>query len=380
MDAGEARRHSAGPAASDARLKKARCRRPDTAAPPPVTGLSLASSPDGSTVSISWPNYNQWSVRDVAAYRIYRSAAPFTGIDGLTPAAVVSGENFSRAFSGLTPWADSFWAVVAVDGQGNANPAVTYQAVYVLSPQSISREVTLFNGHEPLPPKMPEIISREVSVVIASPTVPDPVTGIATTFQPSTSIHQYSAVDIDWTGYNEAAQRDIKRYRIYRGDAYFDNVTGMEPAAFSADGTQKHTLPVPGGEQIYFIAVVAEDMAGQFNPVVYAESVKASPSALGEVSNVLATAEPSSITWTWDLGGVGTDLQNFVREFRVYLDGARDPVVLDRLARSWTALSLDFGHSYSVRITTVDVLGHESAGVTVVTGTPEIPPGSAEVA
>ena len=102
----------------------------DAAPPPAVNGLVVTASPTGSTVNLSWTSYDQWSVRDVQEYRIYWSDTPFTTVAGLTPIATVPGETFTWSRSTMPEWQDHFFAVVAVDALGNANPAVTYSGVY----------------------------------------------------------------------------------------------------------------------------------------------------------------------------------------------------------------------------------------------------------
>ena len=352
----------------------------DTPPPPPVTNLSFTNSPTGKDVTLNWDGYDQWTARDVSFYQIFLSDTPFTSVAGMTPVAVVNGENFSRSFTDLTPWRDQNWAVVAVDGQGNRNPQVESKGVYIISPQAISREVALFVGHEPSPPLSPEVVSREVSLVVASPEVPEPVTGIDSDFAVNSSITQYGAVDADWSSYGEWAQRDVARYRIYVGTSFFDDVSGLTPYDIVADGTQQHTIIDLSPEQIHFVAVVAEDVNLQFNPTVYARSVKASVGELGDVSNVLASTTPSTITYTWDLSGVGTNREVFVKKYHIYFNGAITPLAVGPAVRTWTATSLDFGTTYAMRITTVDVFGKESTGVTVVATTPTIPPGDLEVA
>jgi uncharacterized delta-60 repeat protein len=75
-----------------------------------------------------------------------------------------------------------------------------------------------------------------------------------------------------------------------------------------------------------------------------------------------------------------------VRGFRIYFDGPNRPntipypLFLDvPSARTWTATSLAFGTTYTARIATVDVLGQESPGVTVVATTLTVPPGDVEL-
>ena len=333
----------------------------DAAPPPAVTGVVVTASPTGSTVNVSWTSYNQWVVRDVKEYRIYWSATPFTSVDGLTPIATVPGETFTWSRTNMPEWQDHFFAVVAVDALGNANSAVTYAGIYILMKEVISREVGLFVGENPA---LKEVVSREVTILNPSAVVPAAVTGVSSGFTVSTSVKQYGALDLNWNSYDEWAQRDVVRYRVYVADAFFSDVTSMTPL-FVANGLQTFTLTGMGPEQIKYVAVVAEDALGQFNPTVYAVSAKSSVPLLGEVGNLTATALPSDLALTWDLGGVGTNLAVFVKEFRLYLDGATQPVVLPGTARAWQMSGLAQGSTHSARLTTVDIFGTESPGLTV---------------
>jgi len=47
--------------------------------------------------------------------------------------------------------------------------------------------------------------------------VPAPVTGLGSGFVVETSRDEFGAVAMDWSSYDEIAQRDVERYRIYVG-------------------------------------------------------------------------------------------------------------------------------------------------------------------
>lgn len=244
--------------------------------PPATTGVIVRLSPTGDAATLDWSSYNQWAVGDIQRFDIYLSdAGPFTDITGLTPFASTGGGSTGIQLGGLSPGMDHYFAVVPVDALGNRVAAIHYSAGYVLMPELVSREVSLFTGQEPEPP-FKQVVSREMSVVISDGTTPAPVTGIGSGFSAETSISLFGAIDLDWTSYNELLQRDVSRYRIYLSDTYFEDVSGMEPHSYAQTGTQTATVDGFPSAAIRYVAVVAEDAAGNFNTIVRAHSVQAS--------------------------------------------------------------------------------------------------------
>ena len=239
--------------------------------PPPVSGLRTTNSPQGDSVSLDWGAYNQWAVGDVAQYDIYFSDHPFDSVAGMTRYAIAPGETSFITFEGLPIWRDHFFAVVPVDGLGHFDPAVAYAGVYVLTQEVISREVGLYVGAEPVQP-FREVVSREVSLVVPTAAVPAPVTGVDSGFTVATSLARPRALEVDWRAYNEQAQQDVVRYRLYLGTSFFDDVTGMKPHLLLTDGRQRMTLDGLESATIYYVAVVAEDALGNFNPIVRSAS------------------------------------------------------------------------------------------------------------
>ena len=138
------------------------------AAPPPVTGYLATPSSTGDSVTLDWTSYNPWLEKDIARFDIYISATPFTSVVGLTPVKSVSSETVITTITGLPTFRDHYFAIVAVDALGNANLTVVNSAAYIISPQVISREVSLFVGGEPSPP-FNQVVSREVSLVVGTP-------------------------------------------------------------------------------------------------------------------------------------------------------------------------------------------------------------------
>jgi hypothetical protein len=343
--------------------------RDNPGAPAPIGDFVVTLSPAGDTATLDWSSYNQWAEYDVAFYRVYYSDTLFTSLTGI-PYVDVPGENFTHTFNNLVPWVDHYFAIVPVDALGASDPVFNYSGGYVLSPEVISREVALFMGGEPEPPYR-EVVSREMSVVRPDATTPAPITFAGSSFTATTARTVYNGISLDWTGYNEWQQQDVWRYRIYVSSSFFADVSGMTPVATSEDGTQLATIDrlspemIFSPETIYYVAVVAEDVEGNFDPVVYSVSAKTAVSELGPVANLTAVPTPTTITFSWDLGGVGDELADFVKEFHVYFNGSTVPIVIGPAERSWTADSLIPGTSYTVTFNTVDLNGAESPGQTI---------------
>lgn len=264
----------------------------DPAAPPRIEDFAVTPSPTGNSVTLDWSGYNEYGIRDVLRYDIYYAHSAFFDITGMVPLASVGAGTFTWTRSGLPEWQDHFFAVVPVDGLGNQVTSVAYSAAYILTSELATREVGVFVGAEPATgPQMAEtrelglfvgaepdppyryVESREVGAVVADATTPAPVTGAGNFFDVKISTSAYG-VNLDWTGYNLWAQRDVVRYRIYYSDHDFTNVTqpGVQLAGYSQNGLMTTLITKAFDKKVYFFAVVAEDSSGNFNPVVTARS------------------------------------------------------------------------------------------------------------
>ncbi len=338
------------------------------APPTPITDLALTVSPTGDVVTLDWSAYNQWVELDIAHFDLYYTdSGPFTDVSepGLTK-VTLPAEPTSATVENLTPWTDHYFALVPVDALGNFQSAVTYSAAYVLAPEVISRELSLFIENGPAEPYA-EVISREYDLLVPDAEVPDPVTGIDSGFFVETSTTAFGAVDLDWTSYNQHEQLDVIEYRVYFAESFFDTITAdMSPIAVVPGGIQRHTLPgLPGGG-IYHFAVVAADSLGNANPTVRSFSAKTSVSAVGEVVDFAAISGANSLSFTWM---APPDTEAFRAAYHVYFDDATSPVVLPASATSWEATGLESGRGYLIRLATVDGFGNESDGITLLAPT-----------
>jgi len=336
-----------------------------TSAPPaPVADLALTLSPDGQTATLNWVEYPELSEKDVVRYDIYRSDQPFSSITGLSPLRSVPAGSSTAIISGLPGGQDHYFAVVPVDVLGGFVPTVNFAVGAILFPEIVSREYTLFAGGAEISGGK-QVISRELSMLRPTASVPAPVTGVSSGFAASTSLTAYRAVELDWSSYNEVSQNDVVRYRVYVGPAFFENVTGLTPWTYVPAGQRKAILTGLDGRGIYHFAVVAEDTLGGYNPVVRSLSAQASPNGVGEVLDLAVAVQATSLTFAWR----APESVGFLTGYRVYFGGAAVPLNLPATATSYVASPLQAATGYPFRITTVDVFGNESAGASLTAAT-----------
>jgi len=323
----------------------------------------------GDTVALSWNGYNEWAQNDVTHYAIYMSDRPFTDVSQMTPYAIVPAETFSITLTNLAAWRDHYFAVVAVDALGGFAPNAHYAASYPLAREVVSRAMSVFIGDEPVPP-LKEVVSRELSVLAPTADVPAPVTGLARGFTARDSVNSFRAIDLDWTAYNEVAQNDVTRYRIYAGPSYYDDVSGMEPYAFAPAETKHYTLTGLNPYGIYYGAVGAEDARGQGNTTVRSVSAQATSDRVREVRNLAVSCGENSLLFTWQPPqGADPAVNNLLSSYRVYFAGSTTPLAVDRMAASYQAENLTPGHGYPFVITSVDNQGRESDGASLLAAT-----------
>lgn len=238
---------------------------------------------------------------------------------------------------------------------------VEAQTLPTLVQEVVSREFSVFVG-EPSPPTQ-IVTSREVSVVAGTEDVPAPVTCLDCGFTVRDSVNFFSALDLDWTVYNDIGQKDVVRYRVYLGPTFFDDLSALSPFMYVPAETKQCTVQGLDPYGIYYVAVVAEDVLEQINPIVRSQSAQASVDRVCEVQNLAVIYGENALTLSWQPPeGADPNTNNLLAAYHLYLAGAETPLVLDRFAQSHTLEDLLFGHGYPVIITTVDNLGRESEG------------------
>jgi len=334
-------------------------------APAPITQLTVTNSPDGGSVLLSWTGYNQWAQSDVASYNIYLSDLAFTNISGMTPYTSFPGETLSVALTGLPAGVDHFFAVVPVSAGGLSNPAVNFTAAYDLAREVVSRETSIYIGGD-AGDTYHELVSREVSFVVATTNPPVPVTGLNSGFLAGTSTNAYGAIDLDWSAYDFLAQMDVVSYRVYVGSSFYSDVTGLTPYLYVPAETTHCTLSGLNALGVYYVAVVAEDVLGNFATTVRSVSAQASVGALGEVGNLRVVCGTNFLDFLWT-PPVGAS--SFLAAYNIYLAGTNVPLTLPPNATGFNAIGLLPATSYPMRIATVDRFGQESSGVSLLAAT-----------
>jgi len=259
---------------------------------------------------------------------------------------------------------DHYFAVVPVDVLGNFDPIVNYGAVYPVAPEVVSRELCLFVGQPD--PVSKNNVSREISFVVADDTTPAPVTGLGSGFTVLSSTNLYQSLDLDWTAYDELAQRDIVRYRVYVGSSYYEDVSSMEPFTYAPANSGLFTLTGLDAYGIYYVAVVAEDVLGNYDSVVRAVSSQASTDSVGEVQDLRVVCGENSLTFLWD---EPVDGITFLDYYAVYFAGATTPEILAPTSTTYEVTGLQPAHGYPMRITTVDIFDTESGGSSLLAAT-----------
>jgi len=333
-------------------------------APLRISDFSVDVSPTGDSATLDWVTYNALLEGDIVRYDIYYSAQPFTNVTAMSPYVQVPSVTTSILLEGLAIWSDHYFAIVPVDVLGGFDPIVNYGAAYALSPEVVSREFSLFVGQpDPLPR---DSVSRELVMLGPDDTTPAPVTGLESGFTVLSSTSAYQALDLDWTAYDEIAQRDVVRYRIYVGASYFDDVTSMEPFTYAPAGSGLFTLTGLDAYGIYYVAVVAEDLLGNYDPMVRSVSSQSSTTGISEVLNLSVVCGEESLLFHWDEPADGTI---FLDYYAVYFGGALTPEIVAPATTSYEVTGLDPAHGYPMRITTVDVFDFESGGSSLLAAT-----------
>ncbi|MCF7733879.1 MAG: hypothetical protein K9N23_19485 [Akkermansiaceae bacterium] len=225
------------------------------AAPPPLPDFEALLSSNGDRIDLDWSASGALAVGDIEYYEIYFDESGFNTISGRTPDAVVPLSTQTYSLTGLTPYKDRYLTIVAVDALGNRHLAVTPKGLYVLSPEVLSRAVTVFadslEGNA-------DRVSRAASLVVSDVVSPPAVLGIAVSPSP-----RGTAVALDWSDYGRLAVGDIQSFEIYAEKTLFDDISGLSPKQVLNAETTATSLSFAELDQDRYFAVVAVDAFGR---------------------------------------------------------------------------------------------------------------------
>ena len=224
------------------------------AAPPPETVFESTLSANGDRIDLDWSASGALAIGDIEYYEIYHDVSYFDSTSGKVPDAVLPGSEQVLTLSGLMPFQDRYLVILAVDALGNRQEMVTPTGLYVLSPEILSRSVSLFS--EDLG-ALADSVARPASLVVADPEAPPPVLGVETHSNPRGTV-----VELDWSMYERLAVGDIEVYEVYVADSLFEDTAGMAPAQILSAESSGSTLTFSEMDQDHYFAVVAVDALG----------------------------------------------------------------------------------------------------------------------
>ncbi|MFZ0725147.1 MAG: fibronectin type III domain-containing protein, partial [Desulfobacterales bacterium] len=352
----------------------------DDVAPDPVTTLVVNGEGDGHTVQLNWSGYNEAVHGDIASYRLYVGSVPIADVTGLAVHGTVAAGHFTYTVKGLEKGATYWFAVVAGDTRGNADPVVTAvpgipvdkqppenvtdlivsvsennRLVFTWTPSADSQNdlaaYRIFFADETTPLESPkEEHSFERSGlspaaayqlrVLAVDTDGNASSGSAVTgytLLPNPAgltPRPYSGyVDLTWNSVTPAEH--LKTYRVYVSHGDFTSVSGMTPAVTTT--------------------AVAAKVAGLTNDLPYFFAVTAVNKSNGELKTAAAvTATPVADTEGPELSNVMIDQVLLVsgdtvtRPATISLN-ATDPAGVSRVEfmLDGTPVRTDFGAPYT---------------------------------
>jgi len=239
-----------------------------SATPAPIRELTVTLSSDRASATLDWSRYHEVLQHDVCGYHVFLAARPLYAVQGLEPLRSVPAGTHAVQIAGLDPSQANHFAVVAVDCAGRLETQVQSVGAYPVFPTATWRELTLMVGasagrEQPISREIGllvdgvdrisfrHIASREVAVVNATSRPPESVASL--------QVARSAAGDrarLDWSGYNEVAQKGIAFYRLFRSETPLVTVAGLEPFAQAPAGTKRwEVTDLNPHERIYFAVV-----------------------------------------------------------------------------------------------------------------------------
>lgn len=372
----------------------------DTVAPPSPTGLVATKTPTGA-IALGW---TQPTGDTVTAWRVYRERDPVTSVGGLTPVSTVS----SAGALDLPP-EDGLWhyAVVAVDAAGNASgpsdgasveasppPPEDPTALAVFAATTTSVTVTWTGSVDSQGTLAGYRVYRDGALVqtVAATATAATLAGLPASSGVAVRITAFDAanreslgatvqawtlvpspadvaadgqdgrVELTWTPSGAPA---LAHHALYVEATPFATTTGLTPVATVPAGAGGATVAGLTNGQPVFLAVVAVNKSGLWDPNVSAvpatpadHEAPAPPTAL----TVTASLETSvALSWT---ASPAPDLAGYA----LYQDGAQ-VATLPAGATSTTLSGLPPAGSVSVALEAFDGSGNPSTQTTVTAAT-----------
>ena len=221
-------------------------------------------------------------------------------------------------------------------------------------------DITLVVGENLISVSTFDYAGNESSTVLVNVFFDDTAPGLV----PLVLISESSGTEltINWQSYNELANGgDISRYRIYLANQEFTQVSGASMVAVIDSPQKSYQIANLMRGTTYHVAVLAVDSAENSLATFASQAVTMSDQqAPANISSLNAISGLNQLTISWldpiegyeDLAG-----------YRLYVDGGA-AIELTGNTTEYVLTGLISATAYQIKVTTIDVTGNESEGVT----------------
>ncbi|MCP4711706.1 MAG: hypothetical protein GY869_24060, partial [Planctomycetes bacterium] len=289
----------------------------DDSPPLAVETLTVNGSGSGTNAFLDWSGYDESIHGDISHYLIYVELNDFNNISGLTENGSVSAGSFIYLAENLISGNQYFFAVVAVDGNGNFSSQVT-----------------------------------TVSAIITDTVVPGDVSGLETACTDTTLLFTWEVPDDPFN--------DVAGYHVYFNGATVPDVLTPELTSYEQTGL------APASD--YAFTIKSFDASGNESNGVSTTGI----TLLDNPSGLNAVAHTESVALTWS----PSEPAGFVSHYNIYVSQT-DFTSTDGMsphastgATSRTIHNLTNGVTYYFAVTTVNNSGCEDDTVSTAPGTP----------
>jgi len=291
----------------------------DEISPLPVSELTVNTANNGTTAELAWSDYDETTHGDIAGYWVFYDESLFTQTAEMIPTVKLAAGEKRYSLTGLTKGQSYYFAVVAIDENGNLNPSVT-----------------------------------PVTATLSDIGPPEEIT----------ALQSQSFVDkllLSWT-HSVNSVGDLGGYKLYQDSTLIDTLPATTNT-FELTGLTEATA--------YPITITAFDTDGNESSGVSLTAV----TLLSNPANLVATAAYQSITLTWD----AVSPASLVKNYAIYVATTdfNDVVGMTPLQRvepdvtTTTLSNLNNGTTYYIAVTAQNQSGGEQTSVTTVSATPK---------
>lgn len=175
-----------------------------------------------------------------------------------------------------------------------------------------------------------------------------------------------TSINVDWSAYDEAANF-VASYTLYISQTAYTDTTNATVVSSLPVGTTSYEITGLNFAETYYVAVVATDQQGAASTIVTPVSVTLVEDTFPpeEVNAASTNVQPASITVQWQ---APANTAGDLFAYRLYINS--NPVIeLDLNTLSYVIANPVAATQYDIRISTVDTLGNESAGVNLTAAT-----------